>query len=705
MKNLRVWQKIAVMGAVCLLPFAVVTWKMMAEVNARGVVFVSQELRGLDYYGPVLRLQKDLQQHSVLSVAVLAGDTTAADRLAAAGATIEQDLTSMQDADRRLGAVLHTTKRWSAVDGACRDLLGRKDLSAETSQDLHVKVLTDVAALIGDVGDASNMSRDPSVDTYYLMNFLILKGPELTNVLSQARGISTVMAVRKGGPADQLDTLRQLRVLPEFLQNRLDKSLAKALAFNDTLKPDLETEIRLASESVYTAVAGVQVLLGQHVAGSAADDASGALSRAIDRAFALETRVTRTLDGLLNTRVAEARREVRNTFVAVGFALLVMGIVGLFMSRDITSRMQEVVAVADLIAAGDVSVRNTATSRRDEIGDLARAFDRMAATVKETVATAEQIAAGDLSVAITPRSDRDLMGGAMSNMVGRLSALVGNVQQSGIQVNSSVMEISATAKEQQATASEIAATTIEIGATSREISATSSKLAGTITELATVADQSATIAGQGQAGLTRMEDTMRRVVEAAGSISAKFAVLSERAANISQVVTTITKVADQTNLLSLNAAIEAEKAGEYGRGFAVVATEIRRLADQTAIATYDIEQIVKEIQSAVAAGVMGMDRFSEEVRRGMHDVQQVGAQLSQVISQVQALAPRVELVNEGMQAQASGAGQITQALAQLSEAAQQTVDSLRQAGLAIGQLNTVAADLRTGVSRFKLRGA
>ena len=113
---------------------------------------------------------------------------------------------------------------------------------------------------------------------------------------------------------------------------------------------------------------------------------------------------------------------------------------------------------------------------------------------------------------------------------------------------------------------------------------------------------------------------MRHVMEAAGSINAKLAVLNEKAGNINQVVTTITKVADQTNLLSLNAAIEAEKAGEYGRGFAVVATEIRRLADQTAVATYDIEQMVKEIQSAVTAGVMGMDKFSEEVRRGMQEV-------------------------------------------------------------------------------------
>ena len=221
-------------------------------------------------------------------------------------------------------------------------------------------------------------------------------------------------------------------------------------------------------------------------------------------------------------------------------------------------------------------------------------------------------------------------------------------------------------------------------------------------EVAVVAEQTAVLAGGGQSGLSNMEETMHRVMEAAGSINAKLAILNEKASNINHVVTTITKVADQTNLLSLNAAIEAEKAGEYGRGFSVVATEIRRLADQTAVATYDIEQMVKEIQSAVAAGVMGMDRFSEEVRRGIHDVQQVGTQLNQIIHDVQTLSPRFGAVSEGMQAQATGAEQITEALAQLSEAAQQTVETLRQSSHALEDLDQAAIGLRSGVSRFKL---
>lgn len=348
---------------------------------------------------------------------------------------------------------------------------------------------------------------------------------------------------------------------------------------------------------------------------------------------------------------------------AIGLCAVAALLSGLTLLRAIGQPMERVLAVLDTIRQGDFTQRMQ-FDRRDEFGILASGFNRM---------------------------------------TDELTGLVGQVQKSGIQVNTSVTEIAATARQQQATANEIAATTTEIGATSKEISATSRELVRTVGEVSVVADQSAQLASNGQAGLAQMEATMRAVMDASASINAKLTVLNEKAGNIGQVVVTITKVADQTNLLSLNAAIEAEKAGEFGRGFAVVATEIRRLADQTAVASYDIEQMVKEIQSAVSASVMGMDKFADEVRRGVQEVQHVSDQLTQIIVQVQALAPRFESVNEGMQAQADGAEQISQALMQLSEAARQTVESLRQSNLAIDDLNGVATGLRGGVSRFKLQ--
>jgi methyl-accepting chemotaxis protein WspA len=314
------------------------------------------------------------------------------------------------------------------------------------------------------------------------------------------------------------------------------------------------------------------------------------------------------------------------------------------------------------------------------------------------------MSAGDFRqrIHIVRRDELGLLGEGINRMADDLTGLIGQVQLSGVQVNSSATEIAATSKQQQATVTEIAATTAEVGATASRISSTSKELARTMAELSEVADQTSALAQGGQGGLQRMESTMGMIGAASDLINSRLALLSEKAANIGMVVTTINKVADQTNLLSLNAAIEAEKAGEHGRGFAVVAREIRRLADQTAIATFDIEQIVKEMQSAVSAGVMGIDKFADEVRRGREAIVEVTTQLTEIIGQVQSLPPSFEAVNQGVQSQSISAGQISEALAQLSVASQQTADSLRQSNMAIEQLNDAARGLQSGVSRFTL---
>jgi methyl-accepting chemotaxis protein len=315
----------------------------------------------------------------------------------------------------------------------------------------------------------------------------------------------------------------------------------------------------------------------------------------------------------------------------------------------------------------------------------------------------EMAAEGDLTgdmMVFSGGEKIDELAAGVKTMMENLNALVAQVQQSGIQVTSSATEIAATAKEQEATVTEQAASTCQIMATITEITATSKELSSTMGEVSGVAEATATSAAEGQESLSSMEATMHSMKDATSSISSKLAVLNEKAGNISTVVTTINKVADQTNLLSLNAAIEAEKAGEYGRGFAVVATEIRRLADQTAVATWDIEQMVKEMQSAVSAGVMGMDKFSEEINRGAEEVSQVGGQLGQIIEQVQTLIPRFDSVTHGMKFQTEGSEQISDSMSQLNDTAQQTAESLRQSSHSIAQLKDAAQGLQQGVSKF-----
>jgi methyl-accepting chemotaxis protein WspA len=240
--------------------------------------------------------------------------------------------------------------------------------------------------------------------------------------------------------------------------------------------------------------------------------------------------------------------------------------------------------------------------------------------------------------------------------------------------------------------------TNQVVATAQPMATTSQELVQAMQGVTGMAADTATAAEGGQAGLARMQATMQTMQGATRSIADRLAVINERAANITSVVTTISRVAEQTNLLSLNAAIEAEKASQYGRGFAVVAREIRRLADQTAEATLDIEHIVKEMTSAVSAGVVGMDQFAHEVRQGAEAIRTVGAHLAQIISQVQNLRPRFDAVHEGMQAQAQGAEQIEEATLQLRDAAQRTLESLHASTRAMAQLSEVSQSLALGAA-------
>jgi len=332
---------------------------------------------------------------------------------------------------------------------------------------------------------------------------------------------------------------------------------------------------------------------------------------------------------------------------------------------------------------------------------VARSLSR---PIQVAAEVANRVASGDLTaeIGLRARGEAGLLLGAVKTMTLDLKTLIGKIQRSSIALMSTVTEIAATSRQQQETVNEYGASTSEAAAAAKQISATSQELLRTMNEVNDVAAQTAHMATEGQGSLANMGRSMRGLADSTSSISSKLSVISERAANINLVVTTITKVADQTNLLSINAAIEAEKAGEYGLGFLVVAREIRRLADMTAVATLDIERMVKEMQYSVSAGVMEMDKFTDQVRQGVGEVAHIGEQLGLIITDVQGLTGRFDQVTEGMRVQSQGADQIREAVVRLSDGAHQTSISLREFNKATDHLREAISDLKEEVSRFTI---
>ncbi|MGB0580754.1 MAG: methyl-accepting chemotaxis protein [Limisphaerales bacterium] len=536
-------------------------------------------------------------------------------------------------------------------------------------QDNHTLAIRSLRKFIRDLSHEARWGADPDPARSYLQDVLRSQGPETIQTLSSVRELGLRLhrenRVAEPGPEKQL-LERHLATIRIRLgeQSSIVEAVSDAGISDRDLKPRLDEALASFADTQTNTVRLVDALWASGgKPGNTPQEFYDRIANNIQGTHDLLDKVKESMRVSLQAELADAQAK-RWTTLGIAVVFIVAAILfAYFVMREITRPLEELVATSDVVASGDLSVHIPFENRKDEIGVLVSSFNAM---------------------------------------VFSLNRIVSQVQKSGVQVNTSINQISVTSNEQQAAARQIADTTESIGDTASKISNTSQELVSMMNDAFTVAEDTTELAGRGQEGLTRMRETMKQITDAASLIHTKLDVLNEKAANINQVITTITKIADRTNLLSLNAAIEAEKAGEYGRGFSVVATEIRRLADQTAVATFDIEQMVKEMQAAVTTGVMAMNRFSEEVRHGVTDAQGIGGQLDKIIQQVQALTPRFELVNEGMNSQAGGGQNISDALTKLSRTVQQTAKSLEDSNEAVDQLKNAAYGLRDGVARFKL---
>ena len=450
-----------------------------------------------------------------------------------------------------------------------------------------------------------------------------------------------------------------------------------------------------------------------------------------DKIYSLSYLPVKAGDGEILGRIYSARDttdvyQARLNRQVISLSIIVAGLfmaaifLRFFMDRSFKP-VDDLLDTVKQLSAGNITAR-AKVQNEDEIGRLASVFNDMAQSlqdnleaerlqaetlrkeVDEILLAVNRAAEGDLTVKMKSSGDgriADLNNG-IQRMLDNLNQLVRKVQKGSLQLSTSVSQISATAREQEVTIAEQAASTSQVMTSINKISSISRDLFASMETINEATEHTQVSAAEGKSALVDMEHTMHNMEQATGNIASKLAILNEKANNINNVVVTINRVADQTNLLSLNAAIEAEKAGEYGRGFSVVATEIRRLADQTAVATWDIEQTIKEILSAVSAGVMGMETFSQEVSRNVESVVDVGAKLNSIIEQVQVLPSQFDMVTENMQSQTHRADQIVDSINQLNETAQNTVESIAQSNQSITLLKTAAHVLQESISIFKI---
>ncbi|MFZ9915793.1 MAG: methyl-accepting chemotaxis protein, partial [Phycisphaerales bacterium] len=317
---------------------------------------------------------------------------------------------------------------------------------------------------------------------------------------------------------------------------------------------------------------------------------------------------------------------------------------------------------------------------------------------------AERLAQGDLAqpVEVTGTGESKAMLRSMRHAIESLVALLGRVRDSGVALGATAAQLRRGAEEQAEIAQQFGASSTESAAAGREITSTQQELSVSMQSGAGAARDASESARTGRTSLGQLDDGMRSLLDGSTAVAARLDAIRERAARINDVVASMAKVANQTNLLSVNAAMEAERAGEAGAGFRAVAREIRRLSEQTAEATLAIESIVREMQAAVAEGVADMSKYGETVAGGARTSSDVSDGLRRIIDSVERLEREIDLVARGMEAQALGASQVASAIDALTDGATRAAAGAAQSTSSSAELESRAESFANEVAAFPL---
>lgn len=660
MNRLRYTTKFALLGLVAFV--AIATLQITVYVQFSNVIEPSrQELLGIELLKPMNDLISAMQHHRGLSSGVLNGN----DVLKEKRIEKEKEVVAMLSrVEAKLPTSLMRGALWEKIR-ADWAVIEKDGLSWNAAENFnrHTTLIGEVLVALTMVADHFALTLDPDIDSYYLMDAIVVKMPILLERLGQLRARGTGLLSKKTTNEQQKVEIGALLGELQGTQKFLRLNIDKVIGYMPTMRSTLEVSNKEFDNAIEGIVSLIKTDILSDKFSSSPQAYFSSTTKVIDTGYAMMSDIL--IPSLEKAIKARIERTVRSQYLAFSVTILVTLIFSYLAVATYLAMMASVEALgegANALAAGDLMQRVKLASS-DELNDVAKNFNKMAENMQ-----------GLLRIVMETSK--------------RLGTAATNVANSATRVSES-------SSKQSNDAAGMAASIEQMTASIDQISEHASNARDISTESGALSDEGGRIIDSTMGEMQKIADTVNqsaKIIEELGNHSE----------GISAIVNVIKEIADQTNLLALNAAIEAARAGEQGRGFAVVADEVRKLAERTTSSTQEISGMIDAIQSGTKGAVSSMQAGVERVAEGVDLSRRASESIVQIKDGANRVRAGVSNISDALREQSVVSNKIAQSIEHIAQMSEQNTSAVASTAQTARELERLAAELQTAVQRFKV---
>ncbi|GGO06190.1 methyl-accepting chemotaxis protein [Saccharibacillus kuerlensis] len=691
LSRLKYAQKFALISILFAAPLLLLFGLWYSEIQSK-IHIAELEKKGVVQIEASLPFILSLQQHRGQTNAYLnGGGTESADKMTEAADLAADQILLIEQTINDL-KLPGAAEDWEPIAGEWESLLQEtSSLSAEESFSRHSQLIDHTLDFVVRSADASGLSLDTEIDSFYLMDMVVKRLPTLMEQSAQIRGIGNGMLTKKQTHPQELTAVAVKEGRSVIELKEMNKSLARFAELN----PEVEARIDDAGQTASASIEGFLALMQQQLFDDrtlSSDPAAffTAGTSAIDASYTFFQQSSETLTLLLDQRIDKLETQRNFVIVAITAALLLVLMFYAAFYRSVNSAVRQLGERSAAMANGDLS-QHIALDTRDELGQVGESFNRMITALNKTLLGTQEASQHSAS------SSQQL------SEVSRESSLAMR------QVAQAVQSV-ADGSEMQRRMTEDTALAMN------EMAIGISRIAESSASVAESAAETSRRAENGDRELTAAVGQMRSIRESVSQSAGTVSRLDEHSQQINEIVTSIKAIARQTQLLSLNANIEAARAGEHGRGFAVVASEVGKLAEQTQSSVETISLRIGDIRGLIGETVQMMHRTDAETAEGLtfidrasSTIGEIGVSARLVNDQVQEISAASEEISAGVEQVTASVAEVARVAQRSSEesqtmaaASQQQLAALEEIGSAAGDLSGVATGLQEDLKFFKL---